>query len=187
MITDLIELTRVRLGAGILITPTPTCMRRICTSVINEMKAIYPNRTFQLSCDDELPGGWDEARMSQVLSNLLGNAIQHGNVDAPVTVTAKRDRHGVEISVHNDGPAIPSKMLPKLFDCFFRVSPDQSAANGDSTSLGLGLYIAKEIITAHEGTIDVQSSDIAGTTFIVRLPPQELSGREARSASSYSQ
>ncbi|HEY5331260.1 MAG TPA: HAMP domain-containing sensor histidine kinase [Acidobacteriaceae bacterium] len=171
MITDLIELTRVRLGAGILIKPTHTCMRRICANVIEEMKAIYPKRTFQLNCDDELPGEWDEPRMSQVLSNLLGNAVQHGDVKSPISVTAKRDENGeVELSVHNEGTPIPPKMIPKLFDCLFQGSSDQRAADDNSTSLGLGLYIAKEIISAHGGTIEVQSSDGEGTTFAVRLP-----------------
>jgi signal transduction histidine kinase len=176
MITDLIELTRVRLGAGILVKPTHTCMRRICTNAIEEMKGIYPQRTFQLNCGDELPGEWDEARMSQVLSNLLGNAIQHGNVKSPITVSAKGDRDGVEFSVHNEGTAIPPKTLPRLFDCLFQGSSDQRAADDNSTSLGLGLYIAKEIISAHGGTIEVQSSDDEGTTFIVRLPPMGFRG-----------
>jgi signal transduction histidine kinase len=171
MITDLIELTRVRLGTGILVKPTHTCMRRICMSVIEEMKAIYPKRAFQLNCDDELPGEWDEARISQVLSNLLGNAIQHGDIKSPVTVSAAGDSTGVELSVHNEGTPIPPKMLPRLFDCLFQGSSDQRAADDNSTSLGLGLYIAKEIISAHGGTIEVQSSDDEGTTFIARLPP----------------
>jgi signal transduction histidine kinase len=170
MITDLIELTRVRLGAGISIKPTPSCMHRICTNVVEEMRAIRPNRTFQLNCDGELPGEWDEARMSQVLSNLLGNAVQHGDVKSPITVTAKSDRNRVELSVHNEGAAIPPKMIPKLFDCLFRGSSDQRAADDNSTSLGLGLYIAKEIVSAHGGTITVQSSDDEGTTFVARLP-----------------
>jgi signal transduction histidine kinase len=170
MITDLIELTRVRLGAGISIKPTPTSMRRICTSVTGEMKAIYPKRTFQLNCDDELTGEWDEPRMSQVLSNLLGNAIQHGDVKSPVVVTAGKNADGVEISVHNEGTAIPPKMIPRLFDCLFQGASDQRDADDNSTSLGLGLYIAKEIISAHGGTIEVRSSDAEGTTFIARLP-----------------
>lgn len=180
MITDLIELTRVRLGAGILVKPAQTCMRRICTNVMEEMKAIYPKRAFQLNCDDELPGEWDEARISQVLSNLLGNAIQHGDVKSPVTVSAKGDRNGVELSVHNEGTPIPPKMLPRLFDCLFQGSSDQRAADDNSTSLGLGLYIAKEIISAHGGTIEVQSSDDEGTTFIARLPPVGFKGVGSR-------
>lgn len=176
MITDLMELTRVRLGSGILINPTHTCMRRICTNAIEEMQAIYPTRTFQLNCDDELPGEWDEARMSQMLSNLLGNAIQHGDGNSPVTVTVKGDRHGVELSVHNKGTPIPPKIMPKLFDRLFQGPSDQGVADNHSTSLGLGLYIAREIILAHGGTIEVQSSDMEGTTFAARLPPVAFGG-----------
>jgi signal transduction histidine kinase len=180
MITDLIELTRVRLGSGILIKPTQTSMRRICTGIIEEMKAIYPKRSFRLNCDDELSGEWDGAKMSQVLSNLLGNAIQHGEVKSPITVTAKSDPNGVELSVHNEGTAIPPKMLSRLFDCLFRGSSDQRAADDNSTSLGLGLYIAKEIISAHGGTIEVQSTDDEGTTFVARLPPTGVGGAGSR-------
>lgn len=180
MITDLIELTRVRLGAGISIRPTHTSMRHICTNVIEEMKAIYPTRTFQLNCNDDLPGKWDEARMSQVLSNLLGNAIQHGDAKSPVTVTAKRDRNGVELSVHNQGTPIPSQLIPKIFDCLFQGASDQRSADDNSTSLGLGLYIAKEIISAHGGTIEVQSSEDEGTTFVARLPPVSFGGAGSR-------
>jgi signal transduction histidine kinase len=82
----------------------------------------------------------------------------------------------VELSVHNEGTAIPPKMLSRLFDCLFRGSSDQRAADDNSTSLGLGLYIAKEIISAHGGTIEVQSTDDEGTTFVARLPPTGVGG-----------
>jgi signal transduction histidine kinase len=174
MITDLIDLTRVRLGSGIVIKPTQTSMRRICTDSIREMEATHPERAFRLNCDDEIPGKWDVAKISQVLSNLLGNAIQHGDVESPITLTAKSGTNGVEFSVHNEGPAIPPKTLPRLFDCLFQGSSDQRAADDNSTSLGLGLFIAKEIISAHGGTIEVQSSNDEGTTFVVRLPPVDV-------------
>ncbi|HVB17012.1 MAG TPA: HAMP domain-containing sensor histidine kinase, partial [Stellaceae bacterium] len=147
-----------------------TCLRQICTNVIEEMRSIYPNRFFELKCVDELPGEWDGAKLTQVLSNLLGNAIQHGVANSPVTITAERDKFGVVLSVHNEGPSIPVKIIPKLFDCLFQGTSGQRAADDNSTSLGLGLYIAKEIIVVHGGTIEVQSSDNDGTTFVVRLP-----------------
>ena len=184
MITDLIELTRVRLGTGLSINPTHTCMRHICTNVTEEMRSIYPNRFFKLKCAEELPGEWDEAKLSQVLSNLLGNAIQHGAIDSPVTVTAKKDKGEVVLSVHNEGASIPAEILPKLFDCLFQGAPGQRAADDNSTSLGLGLYIAKEIIAAHGGTIEVQSSDNDGTTFVARFPCKPLEKRKRSLASS---
>jgi signal transduction histidine kinase len=170
LITDLVELTRVRLGTGILINPAHTTIRSICTSAIEEMQAIHPDRVFHLDCDEDIPGEWDEARMSQVLSNLLGNAVQHGARRSPVTLTAYLGDTGVELAVHNDGPAIPPHLVPKLFDCMFQGTPMPKNASDASTSLGLGLYIAKEIITAQGGTIDVYSTDAEGTTFIARLP-----------------
>jgi signal transduction histidine kinase len=85
-----------------------------------------------------------------------------------VTITAKSSSDGVEVSVHNEGTPIPQDKIPKLFDSFYRL--DNREADTGSTSVGLGLYICKEIITARGGTIDVRSSGDEGTTFIVRLP-----------------
>jgi signal transduction histidine kinase len=174
MITDLIELTRVRLGTGLSITPAQTCIRQICTNVIEEMRSIYPERFFELRCMEELPGEWDEAKLTQVFSNLLGNAIQHGALESPVIVTAEKDKSGVAVSVHNEGAAIPAEVIPKLFDCLFQGTSGQRAADDNSTSLGLGLYISKEIIAAHGGTIEVQSTADEGTTFVVHLPRERL-------------
>jgi signal transduction histidine kinase len=170
IIDDLIGLARVRLGSGIDISPAPGCMRRICTDAVEEMRAIYPKRVFQMDSDAELPGEWDEAKLSQVLSNLLGNAVQHGASNSPVTVTAKSNGNEVEVAVHNKGAVIPSSRIPRLFDSFFQAGEEQKADDSRFNSLGLGLYISKEIVQAHGGTIDVRSSDDEGTTFIVRLP-----------------
>ena len=172
MITDLIELTRVQLGTGISIHPAPTTLRRICTDAVEEMRAIYPSRVFQLRCEEEIPGEWDRARMGQFLSNLLGNAVQHGAVHAPIVITAAHDAAGVTLAVQNEGPPIAPHQIPRLFDCMFRGASHQRAADDNSTSLGLGLYIAREIITAHGGTITVSSTETDGTTFTAHLPPE---------------
>jgi signal transduction histidine kinase len=170
MITDLIELTRMRLGTGIIVNRSPADLCEICRNAIREMQAIYPARAFHLDCSDALAGEWDAARMSQVISNLLGNAVQHGAANSAVTLSAKRDGHLVEIAVHNDGAPIPVEAIPKLFDCLFQAQVSGKADDDQSTSLGLGLYIAKEIVVAHGGTIGVSSTDKDGTTFTARLP-----------------
>ena len=170
MITDLLELTRVRLGTGIAIHPSPTCMRHLCSGAVEEMKAIYPERNFQLNCGEEIPGSWDHPRMGQFLSNLLGNAAQHGAAHSPITLTARRRDDDVELSVHNHGGVILPQVIPKLFDCLFQSASIHRDAEDNSTSLGLGLYIAKEIITAHSGSIEVCSTQTDGTTFTARLP-----------------
>jgi len=174
MINDLLELARVRLGSGLTLYPAPACVRRICENVIEEMRAIYPNRAFELRSDDELPGDWDKNRLSQILSNLVGNAVQHGAPDCTVTITANSSPNGVEISVHNEGTPIPADKISKLFDSFYRL--DDRDPNANSRSLGLGLYISKQIIVAHGGSIEVRSSDDEGTTFVVRLPSTREAG-----------
>ena len=176
MISDLIELTRVQLGTGISVNPSEINIKQICSQVISEMKAIYPRRIFQLETDENLIGKWDAPRMSQVLSNLLGNAIQHGARDTAIKVTAiKVDEH-IELQVYNEGPAIPEKILPILFERFVQGKAGFRAEEGRSANLGLGLYIAKEIVLAHGGTINVKSSDKEGTTFIVSMPLTHKSG-----------
>ena len=170
MITDLIELTRVQLGSGIVVNPTRADLRDVCANVVQEMQAAYPRRIFYLDCDDALSGEWDEARMNQVISNLLGNAIQHGAATSAVTLSGKRDRNAIELAVHNEGIPILADVIPRLFDHLFRSRPSEVASDDQSTSLGLGLYIAKEIVVAHGGTINAYSSAKDGTTFVVRLP-----------------
>jgi signal transduction histidine kinase len=170
MITDLIELTRVQLGAGISVNPSHGDMGEICSHVLEEMKAIYPDRTFRLDAEEGLWGEWDRPRMTQVLSNLLGNAVQHGTSSSPISVAARKKEKGIELQVHNEGAAIPSEMITKLFDRFIQGKAGKIVEVDHSTSLGLGLYIAKEIVVAHGGTIIVRSSEKEGTTFIVSIP-----------------
>jgi signal transduction histidine kinase len=170
MITDLIELTRVRLGAGIIVNRTLGDLYEICTKVILEMEAIYPDRDFRMVCDGAVLGEWDADRMSQVVSNLLGNAIQHGAVTSSVTLSVKKEGNIVELAVHNKGTPIPVDSIPKLFDCLFQGRPNAVHGDEQSTSLGLGLYIAREIVEAHGGTIGVSSSGEVGTTFTACMP-----------------
>ena len=132
------------------------------------MQAVFPKRVFQLNGDDELPGEWDENRLNQMISNLVSNAVQHGAGHSVVTMTAESSGSGVEISVHNEGTPIPPDMVPKLFDSFYQLNDRDAGTH--STGLGLGLYISKEIVAAHGGTIEVRSSAEEGTTFIVHLP-----------------
>jgi signal transduction histidine kinase len=84
------------------------------------MKAIYPDRTFRLDAEEGLWGEWDRPRMTQVLSNLLGNAVQHGTSSSPISVAARKKEKGIELQVHNEGAAIPSEMITKLFDRFIQ-------------------------------------------------------------------
>ena len=169
MVGDLLDFTRGRLGAGVPIVRAEMDIGAVAHQAVEEMTAAHPESILEIDTSGELRGEWDAARISQVLTNLLGNAVQHGSAKAPVSVTVEGDAKEVVLRVHNSGPAIPSSDIPALFSPLKRLGPGKAPAR-DSSSLGLGLYIAKQIVTAHGGTIDVESSDAAGTTFTVRLP-----------------
>src|SRR5690606_16328754 len=107
---------------------------------------------------------WDPARIEQVLSNLLTNALIHGDSDRPVEIAVEDDGASVKLSVHNYGHPIPEKLLPDLF------LPFRRGQFQDRGGLGLGLFIASQIVSAHKGGISVNSTDENGTTFTVILP-----------------
>ena len=114
-------------------------------------------------------GMWDRPRIGQVFSNLLGNAVQYGFKDLPINVRIKGDTHDVSVSVHNDGVPIPPNAVAGIFEALVR-SGDGEDAHLQSNNLGLGLYITKEILVAHGGSIKVTSSEKTGTTFTARFP-----------------
>jgi signal transduction histidine kinase len=114
-------------------------------------------------------GDWDQDRLAQVLSNLLGNAIQHGN-GGPVALNAQDAGESVTLSVHNDGHPIPHSAQASIFE------PLARGASDVPHSIGLGLFIARAIVTAHGGEIRVRSAAGAGTTFEVVLPRTRISG-----------
>jgi signal transduction histidine kinase len=169
MVGDLLDFTLSRLGSGVPVTREAMDMGKAVTHAVEEMTAAHPDSVFQCSTSGDLHGKWDGPRISQVLANLLGNAVEHGSAKTPITVTALGETTDVVLQVHNRGPAIPASNLAGLFSPLKRIKPGEPAPR-DSTNLGLGLYIAERIVTAHGGTIDVSSSDDAGTTFTVRLP-----------------
>jgi signal transduction histidine kinase len=170
MVGALLDFTRSRLGGGIPIERAPMNMGKLAHDVVNEISAAYPTRTVEVDARASLTGQWDCARMSQVLSNLTVNAIEHGSPTAPVVVTVKGDDTEVTIAVRNVGPQIPVDQLNGIFNPMKqRQAKATSRASGRAENLGLGLYIAERIVSAHRGRIDVDSSAEA-TTFTVRLP-----------------
>jgi len=111
-------------------------------------------------------GNWDPERLAQAIGNLVGNALQHGDPDRPVTVRVGAREGRAELSVHNHGPPIPSEVLPGLFEPFQRgLRP--GALDG---SIGLGLYIVRQVALGHGGEVKVRSMAEEGTTFILELP-----------------
>ena len=168
MVNDLLDLTRTRLGACIPITPKPMDLTTVCRQVIAELEAIHPQAQLRFESTGDVHGKWDGDRLSQVVSNLVGNALQYGGESGTVLVVAEEHGKEVVLQVHNEGPLIAEDSIKKIFEPMVR----QPTGSGDKnvTGLGLGLYIAREIVTAHGGTIGVTSTEKEGTTFTVKIP-----------------
>ena len=135
---------------------------------VDEVMAAHPGASIELEESGDLEGSWDCARLGQVMTNLLNNAVQHGSTKTPIKVTVEGRDEDVVLRVHNRGPAIPEADLPEIFSPFKRLHSGEPA--GASSNLGLGVYIVERVVTAHGGTIEVTSTDDDGTAFIVRLP-----------------
>ncbi len=162
LVSDLFDFTRTRLGEGISLHTGWVDMNELVRDVADEQRAAHPNRRVDVAGHVPFRVCCDHDRMLQVLANVVGNALVHGAPEAPVTIRLEARDDDVRITVHNQGRPIPSALLPHIFDPFRR---------GDmgASGIGLGLYIARAIVTAHGGSIEAQSSSEAGTTFVVEL------------------
>lgn len=167
MIEQLLDVSRARAGGGLHIERQATDLKAVCQAGIDEVLVASPGREVQFEASGDCSGEWDPDRLAQVVSNLVGNAVSHGGHDAAVRVALNGSApETVELIVANGG-AIPRETLPALFEPFESFSHGRRGQRG----LGLGLYITREIVHGHGGTIEVQSSEAADTTsFLVRLP-----------------
>ncbi|MEX1184096.1 MAG: sensor histidine kinase [Gemmatimonadota bacterium] len=170
LIGDLLDLTRSRLGGGIPIKPDWMNAETVVRDAVSELAAVHPERVIEIKVEGDLRGRWDEARLTQVMTNLIGNALEHGAGESPVTVSLCGLKEEVTVAIHNHGVPIAPSMVSRVFDPMKRRQTRDGSAPAASSHLGLGLYIAERIINAHGGTIDVVSSASAGTTFTVHLP-----------------
>jgi signal transduction histidine kinase len=170
MISDLLDYTRTRLGAGMPVIPAPMDLAEIGRDLIEEFHAAHPNRDIQLRIDGDLHGVWDSSRVRQAISNLLGNALQHGSDAFPVTLRMHGDASTVFINVHNGGEPIPPGELPRIFDPLIRGTSADKPKHNRIGSIGMGLYIAREVAKSHGGRIEVHSTADAGTSFIICMP-----------------
>jgi PAS domain S-box-containing protein len=165
MIRDLLDFTQARMG-GIPIHPKPLDFHEHVQRVVEEVRLAWPGRRIGFNASGDGRGAWDDGRLAQVITNLVGNALQHSPPDTPVRVSTRGEDGGVLLEVHNEGAPIAPELLPILFQPY-RQGPD---AGGSRGSLGLGLFITRQIVLGHGGTLDVRSSAEDGTTFTVRLP-----------------
>jgi signal transduction histidine kinase len=156
MINQILDFTRVRLGGGFEIEPRASDLVEVCREMISECAHANPDRQIVLTSGDSVSGVWDRDRLCEVVSNLRGNALQHGAPDAPVEVELATSPDEAVLRVRNQGKPIPADVLPHVFDPFRRARSKSETTRPDS--LGLGLYISKEIVASHGGSIAVESS-----------------------------
>lgn len=169
IVTDLMDFTRVHLGQGIPIQAERVDLVPICEQIIDEAATFYPNAEIVAATCIAAVGDFDAPRIEQVFSNLISNAVHHGEKQSPVSVSLECAESEVVFSVHNQGSPIPENVLPTIFQPMERYASRGDSGQSASGGLGLGLHIASEIVEAHKGKIEVESGT-AGTLFTVRLP-----------------
>jgi signal transduction histidine kinase/uncharacterized protein YoaH (UPF0181 family) len=174
MVDQLLDLSRIRLSGGMKLEPRALGLHPLIRQVMDELQDSYPEAALVLEGVGNLEGEWDGDRLLQVFSNLIGNALQHGRPGRGVRIRADgSEGDSVRVEVHNAG-VVPPELVPRLFEPLSGSVPRADKSRG----LGLGLFIAAQIVRAHGGRIDVESSEAAGTTFSVRLPRVAILGKQ---------
>ena len=171
LISDLLEFTRTQLGSGIPVEPTTCDLGPICAAALETIRTGNPEQSFEEHSSGDLVISGDAPRLQQALVNLLSNAVQHGDRGRPISLIAEGADEEVEVRVTNLGRPIPASALQTIFEPLVRAPTANAESHEQSkTSLGLGLFIVREIVVGHGGTVTVQSSMDAGTSFTIRLP-----------------
>jgi signal transduction histidine kinase len=171
LITDLLEFTRTRLGSGIPIERSACDVQQLCEEALEAVRASYPEREFVLQFSGRLDAQADAPRLHQALSNLLYNAVQHGDRNTPIFLSAVGDDRAIVLRVSNAGKPLAASALQIIFEPLVQAPNATNEPHERSkTSLGLGLFIVREIVRGHGGEVTVQSSTEAGTVFTMTLP-----------------
>jgi PAS domain S-box-containing protein len=171
LIGDFLDFTQARAAGRLPIRPRPANIKDIAQQVFDEVRLMHADQPAAITHDGDECGVWDPDRIAQLLGNLIANAFQHTSGDGGVRLRTHGTEEEVTIEVQNDGVPIDPGKMARLFEPFER---GVQGATKTGSSVGLGLFIARQIVAAHKGEITVQSTADTGTVFTVRLP------REAR-------
>ena len=173
IVSDLLDFSTSHLGDGIPVTTYPMDFSPVCTTIVEEMRLFHPGRLIRLEIAGNMEVIWDSSRISQAFGNLITNAIDHGSAEEPVVVkVGENSNDEISWTIQNAGEVISSAQLRTIFDPAkrFALRPASERKLSDKINLGLGLYIAREIILAHGGRIGITSNIEVGTIFTIHLP-----------------
>lgn len=165
LIVDLLDFTQARVGSGISVLPQPLNLHEVIAASVEEQRLIFPGRVLVHRCLGEGFCTADADRLFELIDNLVSNAVAYGAADADITITSAFEAQWIRIAVHNIGPPIP----PEHLDSLFEPTPHGVADDDETRSIGLGLFIVREIARAHWGDVNVTSNAQDGTTFTINL------------------
>ncbi|MGZ0714280.1 ATP-binding protein [Pseudomonas palleroniana] len=163
MIADLLDFTQARVGQGITIKIAPLNLHDVIRHAVDELRVAFPKATLEHRAEGQGNACLDADRVQQIIGNLVANSVAYGDLRQPITITSRLSDSGCEVAVHNHGAAIPEALLAGLFEPMTR-GTDQGS---DVRSVGLGLYIVRELAKVHGGDVAVSSAVADGTTFTV--------------------
>ena len=167
LVSDLLDFTAVR-GSGITLLRGQHDLHVIAAQVLDDVRVTWPGRTVEHERFGAAESFLDEDRVVQIITNLVNNALQHSPPATTVLVETRGELEAAVLTVTNFGPPIPAELMPQLFSPLRR----GDGAGHRRGSLGLGLFIVRHLVVAHDGTIDVRSTGSEGTRFTIRFPKQ---------------
>ena len=177
MVKDLLEYAKVQLGgSAIPLNFSLVSVGSVCQAAIDDASAAHPACAFELEAIGDLRAEVDADRLQQVFSNLLNNAAQYRSGAESIKISADGNVNFITVKIRNLGPVIPGQSLEAIFNPLVQLSVAPSQQGPASSSMGLGLFIAREITMAHKGTITAESTALSGTTFTVVLPRHSSPG-----------
>jgi sigma-B regulation protein RsbU (phosphoserine phosphatase) len=166
MIADLLDLALARAGRGITINPSMVDVHQLVGRSVDELRMTFPKATLVHHAFGAGSDYLDADRVQQIIGNLVANSVVYGDLQQPITITSRLENDHTQVSVHNFGSVIPESVMADLFEPMTRGTDTDS----DTRSVGLGLFIVREIARSHGGEVSVSSSAEQGTTFNIHLP-----------------
>lgn len=166
MIADLLDLALVRVGRGLAVKRAPANLQHLVRHSVEELQVAFPAATWIHQASGEAVVMLDADRIQQAIGNLASNAVAYGDTSLPITVGCHIEEESVLLSVHNFGAPIPESASSALFEPMVRGASE----TGHLRSIGLGLFIVREIVAAHGGTVSLESTAGTGTVFTLKLP-----------------